>query len=318
MNKISVLVLMVVLMGFSGKALAQNDKTRTTVTDVVGSSSKTSSDLKKLQTDSLSNWKLSGAVGLNSAFTMLHNWAAGGNNSALFVGAGNIRLIYQKDKFAWETFFDTELGYTYIDKATYAWRKSNDKINFTTKAGYDIGNNFYATLLGSFRSQYAKGYDYPNDNTQNYISNWLSPSYTDISVGIDWKPNDIYSVYLSPAAGRITTALDTALRAKYGVDKDKSVKTEFGAMLKGALNYQWGQLKVVSGLTLFTPYSKTFGNVDVDWDLAVSYQLLGALNVSLGTSLKYYDAVRFDNGDGKVMQRLQFKTLLGLGIGYTF
>ena len=95
MNKISVLVLMVVLMGFSGKALAQNDKTRTTVTDVVGSSSKTSSDLKKLQTDSLSNWKLSGAVGLNSAFTMLHNWAAGGNNSALFVGAGNIRLIYQ-------------------------------------------------------------------------------------------------------------------------------------------------------------------------------------------------------------------------------
>ena len=69
MNKISVLVLMVVLMGFSGKALAQNDKTRTTVTDVVGSSSKTSSDLKKLQTDSLSNWKLSGAVGLNSAIS---------------------------------------------------------------------------------------------------------------------------------------------------------------------------------------------------------------------------------------------------------
>ena len=41
MNKISVLVLMVVLMGFSGKALALNDNTRTTVTDVVGSSSNT-------------------------------------------------------------------------------------------------------------------------------------------------------------------------------------------------------------------------------------------------------------------------------------
>ena len=150
------------------------------------------------------------------------------------------------------------------------------------------------------------------------ISNWLSPSYTDISAGIDWKPNPIFSVYLSPAAGRITTALDAALRAKYGVDINKSVKMEFGAMLKGAANYKWNDLKIISSLTLFTPYAKTFGNVDIDWDLAVSYQLLKAINVSLGTSLKYYDAVKFDNGDGIIRQHVQFKTLLGLGVGYSF
>lgn len=318
MKRISLLLAAIVFIGLSGKMSAQDDKTKNTVTSVVGSTEATSNDLKKLKTDSTSNWKLSGAVGVNSALTTLYNWAAGGNNSALFVGSGNLRLIYQKDKFAWETFFDTELGYTYIDKATYAWRKSNDKINLSSKAGYDIGNNFYATLLGAFRSQYSEGYDYPNDNTRNYISNWLSPSYTDISAGIDWKPNPIFSVYLSPAAGRITTALDAALRAKYGVDINKSVKMEFGAMLKGAANYKWNDLKIISSLTLFTPYAKTFGNVDIDWDLAVSYQLLKAINVSLGTSLKYYDAVKFDNGDGIIRQHVQFKTLLGLGIGYSF
>ena len=155
MKRISLLLAAIVFIGLSGKMSAQDDKTKNTVTSVVGSTEATSNDLKKLKTDSTSNWKLSGAVGINSALTTLYNWAAGGNNSALFVGSGNLRLIYQKDKFAWETFFDTELGYTYIDKATYAWRKSNDKINLSSKAGYDIGNNFYATLLGAFRSQYS-------------------------------------------------------------------------------------------------------------------------------------------------------------------
>jgi hypothetical protein len=47
------------------------------------------------------------------------------------------------------------------------------------------------------------------------------------------------------------------------------------------------------------------------------------LNVSLGTQLKYYDRVLFDKLDdaGNVVAqgpRVQFKTILGLGIGYSF
>ena len=319
MKQLKIVLLVCLFSGFYIGAIAQDETTKKTeVTDVVTASTKTADELQKIQMDSLKNWKINGAVGLNSSLTTLTNWAAGGTNSAAFIGYGNVRFIYQKDKFAWETFFDTEFGYTYLAKTKYAWRKSNDKLNLSSKAGYDIGNHFYATLMGSFRSQYTAGYDYPDDQTENYISNILSPSYTDISLGIDWKPNDIFSVYFSPAAGRITTALDTALRVKYGVDPNKSFKAEFGAMLKGGVNYQYKDFKVVSALTLFTPYSKNFGNVDVDWDLAVSYQLLKVLNVSLGTSLKYYDAVKFDNGDGRNVQHIQFKTLLGVGIGYTF
>ena len=46
-------------------------------------------------------------------------------------------------------------------------------------------------------------------------------------------------------------------------------------------------------------------------------------NVSLGTQLKYYDRVLFDKLDdaGNVIgqgPRVQFKTILGLGIGYSF
>jgi len=115
MKRISLLLAAIVFIGLSGKMSAQDDKTKNTVTSVVGSTEATSNDLKKLKTDSTSNWKLSGAVGVNSALTTLYNWAAGGNNSALFVGSGNLRLIYQKDKFAWETFFCDELRYSDIE-----------------------------------------------------------------------------------------------------------------------------------------------------------------------------------------------------------
>jgi hypothetical protein len=81
---------------------------------------------------------------------------------------------------------------------------------------------------------------------------------------------------------------------------------------------------------VFTPYSAK-PHVDLDWDFSISYQFLKVLNVSLGTQLKYYDRVLFDkidpetkapilNADGTVAQgpRVQFKTILGLGIGYSF
>ena len=210
----------------------------------------------------------------------------------------------------------------YMAGTTYTWRKSSDKINFATKLGYEFVPKLYITALGSFKSQYTRGYDYSLVNgveSETYISNWLSPSYSDLSLGLDWKPNDIFSVYLSPVAGRISTATDAALRAKYGVDLDKTNRSAFGLSLKGGVNYaRIENLKVISTLGLFTPYNKDFGNFDVDWDVAVSYQFLKVLNVTLSTSLKYYDKVLIADQTGYACPRVQFKTILGVGVGYSF
>jgi hypothetical protein len=77
----------------------------------------------------------------------------------------------------------------------------------------------------------------------------------------------------------------------------------------------------MSSLVLFTPYTnkkQPFGNFDVDWDFSISYQFLKVLNVSLMTSLKYYDQVMITDKKGNVGPRVQFKEVLGLGIGYSF
>jgi hypothetical protein len=296
-------------------------ETTKSVSEVLKSADGTADALQKVQVDSAKNWKFNGMVSLNTSATFLTNWAAGGNNVATMVAAGNIRIIYQKNKFAWETFFDTDFGYSYMDIQYNKWRKSNDKINFTTKAGYSITKKLYVTALGSFRSQYADGYDYFDDHdSTSLISKWLSPSYTDLSVGLDWKPSKIFSLYYSPAAARLTTVLDPNLRVKYGINPNKSFKFEGGMTAKASLNYQYKTLKVISTLTLFTPYVKDkFGNVDVDWDVSLSYQFLKVLNVTFGTTMKYYDAILIPDKEGNnPTQRVQFKTTLGVGLGSTF
>ena len=119
---------------------------------------------------------------------------------------------------------------------------------------------------------------------------------------------------------------------------DRSARAEFGLSLKGAVSYKYEALTLSSTIALFTPYAgkgyelakgadpyfkysnknRQFGKFDVDWDFAISYQFLKVLNVSLSTSLKYYPGTLITNAEGIAAERVQFKTILGLGIGYSF
>ena len=293
-------------------------------------------------TEKKSNWKVSGIITFNASATSLVNWAAGGNNNINMVAAANVSFLYKNGPFAWDSNIDTDFGESFVDNNLHKWQKTNDKLNIATKFGWEMAKSWYLTALGSFKTQYAPGYDYSQE-VLTPISKIMTPSYTDLSVGIDWKPNSIFSVYVSPIAGRITTATTNELRTKYfGADYvekhldpltgfcARNYQAEFGASLKAGVNYAAIEnLKIISTVTVFTPYSAP--HIDLDWDFSISYQFLKVLNVSLGTQLKYYDRVLFDKLDkegnivldattGKPVQgpRVQFKTILGLGIGYSF
>ena len=270
-------------------------------------------------------WKFSGVAGLNVNQVGLWNWAGGGNNNANGRVYANLTLLYKKDKLAWETNFDTDFGLMYAKDSKYRWKKPNDKIVFTSKFGYEFAKTWYLTAMGGFKSQYAPGYEYAIDNnmeTETYVSKWLSPSYTEVSVGIDWKPNDIFTLYYSPVAGRVITCTDSILRERYAVPIDATHIASMGMTFKAGVNYSpVKNLRLISTLTLYTPYtSKTqpFGNIDVDWDFVISYQFLKVLNVSLATTLKYYDGVMITDKNGKTGPRVQFREIFGVGIGYSF
>ena len=339
---------------------------KATVQDQAKAAAAAQGDLKKVDTGE-KLWKFSGVTGLNAAATGMVNWAAGGNNNVNGVIFARMRLLYHKDKLAWDSSLDTEYGLSYIDQTYDKMQKSNDKFNISSKLGYELAKGWYATALVGFRTQYALGRNYEGKGDENpIISKMLAPAYTDVSVGLDWKPNDIFSVYVSPIAGRFTTVmvskgmndkynnlypvsaggLEQALKDKYAVwkyddnnEKNYSMNTrsELGFSLKGAINYAFSDLKVTTTLGLYTPYSwdkteigrnekggpiyrdnnRRIGNFDVDWDVALSYQFMKCLQATLSTSLRYYNGVMIDK-DGYSCERVQFKSILGVGLGYNF
>ena len=312
-----------------------------------------------------SPWTCTGVVGLNASATGLVNWAAGGNNNVNGVAFGKVRLLFAEDNLSWESNLNLEYGLSYIDQKGDALQKSSDVIDFNTKLGWQFHKAWYLTASAGFKSQFAYGRAYDGTDAEDpIISKFLSPSYTDISVGIDWKPNSIFSLYLSPVAGKITTAyvgdvvenanpgLRQQMQEKYATwsyskeanadgtyDKIyKNCKAELGLSFKGSVNYTYKDLKIITSVGLFTPYAwdktemlnangdfigyrdnnRRFGNFDVDWDAAISYQFLKCLNVTLSTSLKYYNGVKIADKDGVLAERVQFKSILGLGVGYSF
>ena len=296
--------------------------------------------VKSAEIDSAKYWKFTGIVGANASQTGLFNWAAGGDNNVTAFVFANLTLSFKKDKWTWDSNLDTELGEMYSADLNPKWRKANDKIDFTTKVGYQMHPQFFLTLLGSFKSQYRPGFKYLNDEEGNkeLISNWLSPSYTDLALGVEYRPNSIFTIGVYPVAGRMTTCMEESLRENYGLPMRedgtyKPVMLNMGLRINGGINYDLVKnLKIISTLTLFTPYTarlhdpengQKFGNFDVDWDVAIAYQFLNVLNVSLRTSLKYYDKVLIDGPAwGKYHEgpraRVQFKEVIGVGIGYSF
>ena len=363
---------------------------KATVTSNADAAAKAATDLKKVDTGDKA-WKFDGSLGLNAAATGLVNWAAGGKNNVNGIAYVKLHLLYHKDAIAWETNFDTDFGMTWIDQDEDALQKSSDNIKLATKFGWEFKENWYLTALAGFQSQYALGRDYVT-GYNNPISKWLAPSYTDISVGIDWKKSykgADFSVYLSPIAGRISTAyvseawnkkyneeyaketgdntydFRTALQEKYGTyayiydltgayQKDfRNFRAELGLSFKGAIAYTYKDFKVSTTLALFTPYqgkgynlkdgyevengvgswelrdknenyfewssnNRYFGHFDVDWDVAMSYQFLKCLQVTLQTSLKYYPGTLIANHEGIQSERVQFKGVIGVGVGYSF
>ena len=356
---------------------------KSTVTTNADAAAKAGDALKGLENGEKA-WKFDGTIGLNAAATGLVNWAAGGKNNVNGIAYAKLHLLYHKDAIAWETNFDTDYGMTWIDQNEDAFQKSSDNIKLATKFGWEFKQNWYLTILGGFQSQYAIGRSYETGYNP-IISKWLAPSYTDISVGIDWKKSyngADFSIYLSPIAGRVTTAyigdkwnnkynaeydanvpgaipgvydLRTELQKangtyKYDANGDpvyRNARAEFGLSFKGAIAYTYQDFKLSTTLALFSPYqgkgfnvkeayekvngagtytgyfdysnnNRFFGMFDVDWDVALSYQFLKCLQVTLQTSLKYYPGTLIANSAGVESERVQFKGVIGLGVGYSF
>lgn len=263
-------------------------------------------------------YKLNGVVGLNLSQTALSNWSAGGENSVAGTGYLNASLRRKSGKWLWSNNLALEYGLTYTE--SNGTQKVSDKIDFSTQLGYKATDKWYYTVMGDLKTQFYKGYKYPDKS--HYISKFFAPAYSNISVGMEYRPNDFYSVYISPLAGKMTFVQDDYLSSigAFGVDPGDKFRAQFGAYVKArAQKTIMENVKLISSVDFYTAYDSSFGNVDINWDLMLSMKINKFLSATVNTTLKYDDDVKSVNAEGiQKGPKVQFKEMLGIGVAYNF
>lgn len=268
-----------------------------------------------------SNWTLKNVGGINLTQTSLTNWAAGGENSVAWHIYFNGSANYKKDRWSWDNGLVADYGQTYT--STNKWQKSLDKLNINTKIGYGLSKHWNASALLDFLTQFDNGYASATDRKNGIapISKLLAPGYLTLAIGSDYKPNDKFSLFVSPVTGKMTFVLDNTLSnaGAYGVKPGEKVLAELGASL--VANYTTNitsNINLITKLTLFSAYNNNFGNIDVNWDVMLAMKLSKYISANITTNLVYDDDIKTKEAGVVRGPKVQLRQVLGFGISYSF
>jgi len=285
------------------------------------------------------HWHAGGTAGLNFAQASFTNWAGGGVNSlsgqALFSGC----VSYKKDSTSWTNSLD--LAYGILQQGfNGSVRKTDDKIDFTSLYGrYAFKKVWYYSALLGFKTQFSPGFNYYGDTAKTLISDVMSPAYTLLAIGLDYKPSDKFSLFMSPVTGRITFVESPTLadQGAFGVKKAETdsaghitrhgehVRYEFGGYVR--IQYKAEVVKnvtVTGRCEFFSNYLKDPQDVDVNMQMLIGMKVNKHITVSLSMQAIYDNDITISvdkNHDGIVDDkgpRLQFSQILGVGVTTKF
>lgn len=293
-------------------------------------------DLRDHKTDSVDGWKTGGMFSLAFSQVSLTNWAAGGENSFSGNTMINIYANYKKGKISLDNNLD--FGYGIMKQGVQEIRKTDDKIDFSSKFGRKLSKKAYIAALFNFKTQVMPGYDYPNDSVK--ISKFMAPGYLLFAAGYDYKKSEWLSLFFAPITGKLTIVNDQVLAnaGAYGVDPikydptdsttilsyGKKTRLEFGGYFKGMFSKDiLENVKLSTKLELFSNYVNNPLNIDVFWENTINMKINKYISGTLSTTLIYDDDIKIDikDSEGNVIgkgPRTQFKEVFGLGFSYKF
>ncbi|MFV9483699.1 DUF3078 domain-containing protein [Christiangramia sp. OXR-203] len=308
------------------KHVRVNDTTATAAKDTTASDSM------------LIYWTEKNTFGMNLSEVAFVNWNAGGNNSISALFYAGFERDFEKDYTIWKN--SAKLRYGINAQEGREIRKTEDELRLSSSFGFrtDSTSNWYYSGKFSFNTQFTNGYKYPD--TEVPISKLMAPGYTFLGAGTEFShPVEDLTIYLSPITVKSTFVLDQRLanEGMFGVEpavtdelgniikEGEMLRTEFGFLFTSEYNKEvFENIDLSNQLSLYSDYLNNFGNVDVDWQLAVNMKVNDFVKANVGTHIRYDDDVKFKedtNGDGKLETsgaRIQLKQMLGVGVVYEF
>ncbi|MFN5633052.1 MAG: DUF3078 domain-containing protein [Flavobacteriia bacterium] len=282
-------------------------------------------------TTTTSPWKLKSVYTLNATQSSFVNWNAGGRNNVSLLGSFYGLAFYGQGRIAWNNELAIALGgLKYIEKESkQGLQKTEDRIDLSTKLGFELKKDYFISLVSGFRTQSLNGYSYPNDSVR--VSTFLAPGYLSFALGVEYLRAEHLSIFLSPFASKMTIVKDQVLSnaGAYGVTPavydglgnvvitGSHLRSEFGAYLRvvGATPLA-KNIDLRGKLELFSNYTKNPQNVDLNAELKFMFKVNSWFAASLQWATIYDDDIRITDANGTIGPRLQFMSIIGLGITY--
>jgi hypothetical protein len=278
--------------------------------------------------DTTRPWKKGLETGLGITQVSLINWASGGDNSLAGNAFINITANYSKGKHNWDN--SGQFAFGLIKNGEQGLRKTDDKIDLLSKYGYKAGNHWFYSALAGFKTQFANGYDYKVSDSV-VVSKLLAPAYLMMGLGMDYKPSENFSVFISALTARLTVVSDEKLAdaGAFGVapahyddngnllQHGSSTLLQLGASVVSDLKAKLMEnITLQTRLQLFTDYLKSPQNIDVDWKVMVVLKVNKYISANIATNLIYDDNITITDKEGRSGPRTQFKEVFGIGFNY--
>jgi len=271
-------------------------------------------------------WTYYTEVALAMAQGKLANWPGGGENSLSLLT--NVKYIwnYNKNDMYWQNFIHYRFGF--MKSGEEDIRKNNDYFELNSRVGYKAFKHWSYTADFKMYTQLFNTYNYPKDKDRVLKSNFMSPGYFVVSLGINFKPKSNLSLFISPIAGRWTFVRDSAeINPKnYGISEEgKRHKREIGAevTLWSKVNNLFKVMSIENHLKGFMSYERKnrYLNegkeneerkqipIDVNWVLTLRFHINYFMDATIRTETVYNE----NNS-----RKLQFKEDLSLGVNFRF
>lgn len=290
-----------------------------------------SQDAKK---DAPKYWSESARFDLGFARTGFQDWAAGGDKTITLAAAVDLQANYAKKLMKWNNRLQMDYGFLWTEEKKDLIQKNADRLYFESTWGYKTAaeSKFSYSAAFDFKSQFTETYSgYTKDEVsgkwegQTLKSNFISPAYTNIALGIDWAPAKWFNANISPLTGGFTICTDERLRPNYGMalvegkeDEYKSALFQFGAQVKGNFkfsindNFTYETQLVVFTDYLAEPYFR------INWDQAINWQLAKYVKFAFKTWMISDPNVMIVDKNGKEKKGpVQFKDYVSFSFTYS-
>ncbi|WP_034057155.1 DUF3078 domain-containing protein [Lacinutrix jangbogonensis] len=283
-------------------------------------------------------WVQINRAGLDLNEVTFVNWNAGGSNSvsALFNVFSSLR--YKKDNLIWISYIRTRYGVN--KQESQKLRKTEDEFELISTIGFrkDTLTNWYYSGRLNFKTQYSKGFNYPNRD--NPISRFMAPGYLFIGGGVEYGKNlERFSFYFSPLTFKGTFVLDQDLAdsGSFGVQaaeydalqnrikKGENARTEMGLLVTNTYEAEvFENIHIRNQFSVYTDYFNSFGNMDIDWEVIFDFKVNNYVKATLGSHIRYDNDIKTQEETDVVDvfvgrgAKLQWKQLLGVGVTMEF